>query len=99
MKYSFKLLDISNFIKGSLSELSKKLSDEHKIVTKSHFPNNFELLKQKTHFPYEWLTEENIYNKKLPPIEDFYSSLKLHNISKEEYDKTLRIYKELKCKM
>ena len=98
MKYSFKLLDISNFIKGSLSELSKKLSDEHKIITKRHFPNNFELLKQKTHFPYEWVTEENIYNKKLPPIENFYSSLKLQNISKEEYDDTLRIYKELKCK-
>ena len=98
MKYSFKLLDISNFIKGSLSSLSKKLSDEHKIITKRHFPNNFELLKQKTHFPYEWITEENIYNTKLPPIEDFYSSLKLQNISKEEYDETLRIYKELKCK-
>ena len=47
MKYSFKLLDISNFIKGSLSELSGKLSDEHKIITKRHFPNNFELLKKK----------------------------------------------------
>ena len=98
MKYSFKLLDISNFIKGSLSELSGKLSDEHKIITKRHFPNNFELLKQKTHFPYEWLTEKNIYNKELPPIEDFYSSLKLQNISKEQYDETLRIYKQLKCK-
>ena len=98
MKYSFKLLNISNFIKGSLSELSKILSDEHKIVTKRHFPNNFELLKQKTHFSYEWLTEENIYNKKLPPIENFYSSLKLQNINKEQYDETLRIYKELKCK-
>ena len=96
MKYSFKLLDISNFIKGSLSELSGKLSDEHKIITKRHFPNNFELLKQKTHFPYEW--KENIYNKKLPPIEDFYSSLKLQNIKQEQYDETLRIYKELKCK-
>ena len=97
MKYSFKLLDISNFIKGSLSELSGKLSDEHKIITKRHFPNNFELLKQKTHFPYEWLTEKNIYNKELPPIEDFYSSLKLQNISKKQYDETLRIYKKLKC--
>ena len=66
MKYSFRLLDISNFIKGSLSSLSKKLSDEYKIVTKRHFPNNFELLKQKTCFPYEWLTKENIYDKQLP---------------------------------
>ena len=98
MKYIFKLLDISNFIKGSLSKLSGKLSDEHKIITKRHFPNNFELLKQKTHFPYEWLTEKNIYNKKLPPIKDFYSSLKLQNIKQEQYDETLRIYKELKCK-
>ena len=98
MKYSFKLLDISNFIKGNLSELSGKLSDEHKIITKRHFQNNFELLKRKAFFPYEWLTEKNIYNKELPPIEDFYSSLKLQNISKEQYDETLRIYKELKCK-
>ena len=98
MKYGYKLLDISNFIKGSLSSLSEKLSDEHKIITKRHFPNNFELLKQKTHFAYEWLTEENLYNKKLPPIEDFYSSLKLQNINKKQYDETLRIYRELKCK-
>ena len=59
MKYSFKLLDISNFIKGSLSELSGKLSDEHKIITKTHFPNHFEILKKKTFFPYEWVTEKN----------------------------------------
>ena len=38
MKYSFKLLDICNFIKGSLSSLSENLSDEYKIVTKHHFP-------------------------------------------------------------
>ena len=97
MKYSFKLLDISNFIKGSLSELFEKLSDEHKIITKKHFPNNFELLKRKAFFPYEWLTEENLYNKELPPIENFYSSLKLQNIKQEQYDETLKIYKELSC--
>ena len=35
MKYSFKLLDICNFIKGSLSELSKNLLDKDKIITKN----------------------------------------------------------------
>ena len=98
MKYGSKLLDISNFIKGSLSALSGKLSDEHKIITKRHFPNNFELLKCKTAFPYEFITKENIYNKNLPPIEDFYSSLKLQNINQDQYDQTLRICKDLKCK-
>ena len=55
-------------------------------------------MKKKTCFPYEWVTKTNIYDKHLPPIESFYSSLKLQNINQEQYDKTLRIYKELKCK-
>ena len=91
MKYSFKLLDISNFIKGSLSGLSKNLLDKDKFVTKKNFPNDFELLKEKVSFAYEWLTKENIYDKELPSIDKFYSSLKLQNISQKEYDKTLEI--------
>ena len=98
MKYSFKLLDICNFMKGSLSELSKNLLDKDKIVTKKHFSDNFELLKEKVCFPYEWLNEDNIFDKELPSIDKLYSSLKLKNISKEEYDKTIEIYKKLKCK-
>ena len=98
MKYTYKLLDICNFLKGSLSESSKKLSDEYKIVTKHHFPEHFELLKQKACFPYEWLTEENLYDKQLPSIDKFYSSLKLQNITQEEYNKTIEIFNKLKCK-
>ena len=81
MNYSFKLLDICNFIKGSLSKLSENLLDRDKIITKKHFPDNFELLKCKTAFPYEWLTNENLLDKELPSIDKFYSSLKLQNIS------------------
>ena len=87
-----------NFIKGSLSNLSKNLSDKNKIITKNHFKDNFELLNEKTCFPYELITKENIYNKELPPIENFYSSLKLDNITNEDYNKTLKIYKKLNCK-
>ena len=98
MKYSFRLLDICNFLKGSLLNLSENLSDEYKIITKHHFPINFELLKEKACFPYEWLTEENLYDKNLPTIDKFYSSLKLQNISKKDYDKTIEIFNKLKCK-
>ena len=98
MKYNFKLLDICNFIEGSLSKLSENLLDKDKIITKTHFPNNFELLKQKTAFPYEWLNKDNIFDKELPLINKFYSSLKIQNVSKQKYDKTLDIYKKLKCK-
>ena len=60
MKYSFKLLDICNFLKSSLSSLFENLSDEYKIATKHHFPDHFDMLKEKVNFPYEWLTEENL---------------------------------------
>ena len=87
-----------NFIKGSLSELSKNLNDNDKFITRQLFSDNFELMKYKVCFPYEFITKENIYNENLPSIENFYSSLKLDNISEEDYDKTLEIYKNLNCK-
>ena len=55
-------------------------------------------MKYKVCFPYEFINKENIYNKELPPIENFYSSLKLDNISEKDYNKTLEIYKTLNCK-
>ena len=98
IKYSLKLLDMCNFIKGSLNDLSKNLHDKDKFITKEHFKDNFELMKYKSCFPSEFITKENIYNENLPSIENFYSSLKLDGISKEDYDKTLKIYKKLNCK-
>ena len=98
LEYSLKLLDMCNFIRGSLSELSKNLNDKDKFITKEHFKDNFKLLNKKTCFPYEFITKENIYNENLPSIKHFYSSLKLDNISEEDYDKTLEIYKKLNCK-
>ena len=97
IKYSLKLLDMCNFIKGSLNDLSKNLNDKNKFITKEHFKNNFELMKYKVSFPYELITKENIYNENLPLIENVYSSLKLDNISEKDYDKTLEIYKKLNC--
>ena len=98
IKYSLKLLDMCNFIKGSLNDLSKNLNDKNKFITKENFPDNFELMTCKVPFPYEFITKENIYNENLPSIENFYSSLKLDNIFEEDYDKTLEIYKKLNCK-
>ena len=96
--HSLKLLDMLNFVKGSLNNLSEKLNDKNKIITKEHFKDNFELMKYKVCFPYEFITKENIYNENLPPIKNFYSSLKLDNISEEDNDKTLETYKKLNCK-
>ena len=87
-----------NFIKGSLNDLSENLNDKNKFVTKQHFLDNFELMKYKVCFPYEFITKENICNDNLPSIENFYSSFKLVHISEKDYNKTLEIYKKLICK-
>ena len=70
IKYSLKLLDMRNFIKGCLSELSKNLNDKNRFITKENFSDNFELMKYKVCFPYEFITKENIYNENLPSIEN-----------------------------
>ena len=97
IKYSLKLLDMCNFIKGSLNDLSKNLNDKDKIITREHFKDNFGLLNEKTCFPYEFITKENICIENLPSIENFYSSLKLNNISEKDYNKTLEVYEKLNC--
>ena len=64
-----------NGMKYDNSILVKSLCDiyKDKIITKKQFPNNFDLLKEKTAFPYEWLTEKNLTNKELTSIDKFYS--------------------------
>ena len=49
-------------------------------------------------FPYEWINKDNLDNKELLEIKDFYSSLKLDTISKEEYKQTKEIYDKLEFK-
>ena len=98
LKYNLKLLDGRNFLKGVLSDLSENLPDKCKTVTKQHFPDNFEIMKKKICFPYEWLNEKNLYNERLPGIEKFYSKIRLDTITKEEYDQTLELNDRLKCK-
>ena len=49
-------------------------------------------------FPYEWLNEDNLNNKKLPEIKDFYGSIKLETISEKEYKQTKEIYHKLEFK-
>ena len=56
-------------------------------------------MKEKAYFPYEFINNKNIYNKELPSIEKFCSSLELNNISEDDYNKTLKIYEKLKCKI
>ena len=38
-------------------------------------------------FLYEWINEDNLNNKELPKVKDFYSSIKLKTISETNINK------------
>ena len=96
--YSLRVIDSYNMIMGSLNSLSTNLNNKYKYETKKEFKDNFEIINKKMNFPYEWINENNLDNKDLPGIKDFYSSLKLETISEEEYNQTKEIYNKLKFK-
>ena len=96
--YSLRVIDSYNMIMGSLNSLSTNLNNKYKYETKKEFKDNFEIINKKMNFPYEWINENNLNNKDLPGIKDFYSSLKLETISEEEYKQTKEIYNKLKFK-
>ena len=96
--YSLRVIDSYNMIMGSLNSLSTNLNNKYKYETKKEFKDNFEIINKKMNFPYEWINENNLNNKDLPEIKDFYSSLKLETISEEEYKQTKEIYNKLKFK-
>ena len=93
--YSLRVIDSYNLIMGSLNNLSSNLNDKYKYETKKEFKDNFEIIDKKMNFLYEWINEDNLNNKELPGIKDFYTSLKLKSISKEEYRQTKEIYNKL----
>ena len=96
--YSLRVIDSYNMIMGSLNSLSTNLNNKYKYETKKEFKDNFEIINKKMNFPYEWINENNLDNKDLPEIKDFYSILKLETISEEEYKQTKEIYNKLKFK-
>ena len=96
--YSLRVIDSYNMIMGSLNSLSTNLNNKYKYETKKEFKDNFEIINKKMNFPYEWINENNLDNKDLPGIKDFYSSLKLETISEEEYKQTKEIYNKLEFK-
>ena len=74
--YSLRVINSYNLIMGSLNNLSSNLNNKYKYETKKEFKDNFEIINKKMNFPYEWINEDNLNNKELPEIKDFYSSLK-----------------------
>ena len=80
-------LNSFQFMSSSLDNLTKNLPDEAFKYTKQEFKKEqFNLMKQKGIYPYDYMDSFNKFNEtKLPNKQDFYSILNNEHISDEQY--------------
>ena len=92
--------DSAQFLLASLDKLVKSNKKEtFKHTLKGQTNEEFELLIRKGVYPYEYMDSwERFDETKLPPIENFYSSLSASSISPEDYNHAIKVWKTFKCK-
>ena len=75
-----------------MEKLSNNLPDEALRYTKEVFKNNFQLLKQKGIYPYDYMDSfEKLNETELPTKEEFYSILTDENISEQQYNHAQKV--------
>lgn len=96
----YRFLDSLRFMASSLDTLAKNLSDDNFCSVREHFPNDieFNLMKRKGVFCYEYLsTFDKLNERKLPDINNFYSSLNDKHCSQEDYEHAKNVWDTFNC--
>ena len=98
--FKLRFVDSLKFMNSSLDSLSKNLpKNKFKNLEERFFGEQLELSKRKGVFPYDWFDSvEKLKCERLPPIEDFYSSLNECGITEEEYNFALKVWDVFECK-
>ncbi|XP_062141781.1 uncharacterized protein LOC133849675 [Drosophila sulfurigaster albostrigata] len=96
-----RFLDTIRFMPSSLDTLAGNLSEENFNVLKSQYKNksDFELLRRKGVFPYEYLDSvEKLDETSLPPRSKFYSNLTESECSEEDYAHAIQVWYHFNCR-
>ena len=88
------------FLNKSLNYLTKTIDDENRISLKEEFGENYKLLTKKGIYPYDYFDNKEKYNEqKIPHHAHFRNKLNSDkNISHEEYEHAIKVFKTCKCK-
>ena len=98
VKREVRFLDSFRFMSSSLDELSGNLKHCPNL-SKHYSGTQYELLRQKGVYPYEYVDSVTKLNDtELPPKEAFYSRLNDSCISSEDYDHAKKVWIEFGCK-
>ena len=92
-------IDSLQFMSQSLSSLVNNLPTEAFIYTSQQFKGkNFELMKQKGVYPYDYMDSFDKFNETLPTKEDFFSIINNEHITNEEYEHAKLVWNEFNLK-
>ena len=95
-----RFIDSLQFLNASLDSLVKNLEVNDLKYTKQEFPNSeeFDLIKEKGIFPYDFLDSMNCFNaKELPPRRDFFNKLLNRKCSPLSYFRARMIWSTFNC--
>ena len=97
--FEIRFLDSYKFLQSSLGNLVSNLSLDDLYNTKCEFKNNILLLTRKGVYPYDYISSlDKLSETKLPPKSEFYSKLYDEDISDEDYQHALKVWKTFSCK-
>ena len=96
--HEIRFLDSARFMADPLGNLVRSLTDEDFLETQKVFGENWELMKRKGIFPYEWLNSTEKFQEKLPEKKHFFSKLNDEGVSVEDYQFAEKVWEKMEIK-
>ena len=97
--FKLRFIDSLKFMNAGLETLANNLpKNKFKNLEERFSGRQLELAKRKSIFPYDWFdSDEKLKHDRLPPIEDFHSMLYETDITRDDYNFALEVWKEFNC--
>ena len=98
INFEIRFIDSFKFLKASLADLVENLESTDFKNLNRVIKSNSSLLTRKGVYPYDYVTSINkLKETKLPSKEDFYSKLYDEEISDEDYQHAINVWKTFNC--
>ena len=97
-KFEIRFIDSFKFLQASLADLVKNLKSSDFKNLNRVIKHNSSLLTRKGVYPYDYVTSINkLKETKLPSKDEFYSKLYDEEISDEDYQHAIKVWKTFNC--
>ena len=99
LNFELRFIDSFKFLQTSLANLVKNLQPDDFVNTKEIFRDKIDLLTRKGVYPYDYVSTIKKFDEtQLPPQKEFYSKLNDEDITDDEYQHALNVWKTFGCK-